>query len=165
MAATDIQYGTARIFGIQGSYTVAIVSGYAPSSVSLTGADTNPSSIAFNHSFKTDEIASVNGAVIETLIASQQRREITIEIIPSSTSTSPTRAEALVMLEAIGNLSPFAIFTLASFDFTKLNGTWNYMGGAECTLKRDTYAICSIKLAQFEVAGTAGTYAALPIAS
>lgn len=165
MAAADIQVGVARIYGIQGSYTVAITSGYpTQSSVSLTGADANPSSMSLANNFKVDEIASPNGAVIETLIASAQRRELTLELIPSSTSSSPTRAEALVMLEALSNLSPFAIFTLGSFDFTKLNGTWNYMGGGEAVLRRDTYAITNIKLAQFETAGTAGSFAALPVA-
>ena len=165
MAATELQVGVARIFGITGSFTVAVASGWpTQSGVSLSGGDISPNTLSFSNSFKVDELVSANGAVIETLIASQNRRELSIEIIPSSTSTTPTRAEAIAVANALGVLSPFAIFTLASFDLTFLNGTWNYMGGGDIVAKRDTYVISNIKIAQFETAGTAGSFAALTIA-
>lgn len=156
-AAADIQAGTARIYAIQNSGSAIAITVTAQA---LTSP--NLSSVSWNDSFKVDEIASMNGSVVETLIASQRRREITIELIPSGTD----RAAASTQLDnLLDNLKPLAVITLANFKDERFNGTFNYMGGAEVTLKRDTEVVTSVKCAQFETAGTADSFAALAIAT
>lgn len=152
MASTEVQVGVARINGIQGTYTCAI------SGSSVT--DINPSSIAYTQSFKSEEIPSPSGDYIQTMIGSQHRRDITIEMIPAGT----TRANADTLLEALAVLRAFTKFTLGGFDLSALNGDWNYQGGGEITMKRDTYVVANIRLAQFETA-VSGTFTALAVAS
>lgn len=143
--------------------------------VALTsGSGLNPSSLGWTDSFKSDEIPSSDGSVIETLIASQRRRELNCEIIPSSSSTSPTAAEARAFLTHIlANMKPFSIFVLSGFhaDLTWVNGasatngSFNYMGGGEIILRRDTFCIANIRLAQFVTRADGAVFAALPLAS
>lgn len=173
--SAEIQHGVARIYGIPPINAAADEMTWSIAGVALTaGSGLNPSSLGWTDNFKTDEIASADGSVIETLIASQQRRELAVELIPSSTSTTPTRAEALAFVTHIlANMKPFSIFVLSGFSasLTWINstsatdGSWNYMGGGEIMLKRDTYSIINVRLAQFLTRADGTKFAALPLAS
>ncbi len=173
--SAEVQHGIARINGIPPINSAVDEYTWSIATVALTsGSALNPSSIGWTDSFKSDEIASPDGSVVETLIASQQRRELAIELIPSSSSGTPTRAEALAFVtHLLTNMKPYSVFVLSGFNaaLTWINstsaasGSWNYMGGAEIMLKRDTYCIANIRLAQFLTRADGAIYAALPIAS
>ncbi len=173
--SAEVQHGVARIYGIppinaavdEMSWTVAGV-------IITSGSGLNPSSIGWTDSFKTDEIASADGSVIETLIASQQRRELSIELLPSSTITSPTRAEALAMVtHLLTNMKPFSVFVLSGFNAalswvngaSATDGSFNYMGGGEIMMRRDSPTIVNLRLAQFLTRADITKFAALPLAS
>ncbi len=150
-AAAEVQVGIARINGIQGTLTCAVL-----------GANFNPSSVSKSENFKVDSIVSPSGVVIETKIASQRERMVSVEFIPSGT----TRADAIAVVTALNALGPLAVVTLGGFTGdTSMNSTFNYLDGGEVVLKRDTYCIANIRLVQTEVAATGGTFAALAIAT
>ncbi len=148
-ATTEIQVGLARINGIPGTLTCAVL-----------GSNFNPTSLSLSESFKVDTIASPSGAVIETRIASQRERTVTVELIPSGT----TRADAQAVVVALLALGPLAVVTLGGFTLAAFNGTYNYMDGCEIVQKRDTYVIANVKLNQPETT-TAGTFAGLSVAT
>ena len=157
MPTTEIQAGTARINGIQNSG-----SDITCTVVSQALAAFNASSVGFTDEFDGQQIGSMNGAVVETLIGARRFRTLQIELIPSGT----TRALAQANLDNIlDNLTPYCVFTLANFFDARFNGTFNYMGGGEVTLKRDTFVIANVRISQFETAATANTFAALAIAT
>jgi hypothetical protein len=173
--SAEVQHGIARINGIPPIGSVADEYSWSIAAVALTaGSGLNPSSVGWTDTFKTDEIASADGSVIETLIASQQRRELALEVIPSSSSATPTRAEALAFVtHLLTNMKPFSVFLLSGFhtsltwvnSISAASGSWNYMGGGEIMLKRDTYCIVNVKLAQFLTRADGTVFAALPIAA
>lgn len=148
-AAAEVQGGTACSFGIAGVVT-------------MTGAATfNISDRTITDEFKTTEIPSQNGAVVETVIASQRRRNYDSTFVP----TGATRAAAVAVVATLMALTPLSVITIAVSTIAAFNGTYNYMGGAYVKETREGYAVAGIKLSQFEVAGTAGTFAALAIAT
>jgi hypothetical protein len=167
--SAETQYGIARIYGIPPINAAVDEMTWSIGGTVLTaGSGLNLSSFGLTDSFKTDEIASADGSIIETLIGSQQRRDITIEFIPASKSDTPTRAEAEAFCtHLLANIRPLALVALSGFKASLgwVNGTFNYMGGAELMLKRDTYCVGSIRLAQFLTRADGAVYAALPIAS
>lgn len=146
-AAAEIQGGAGCSWGIAGSVT-------------MTGAATfNISDRTLTDEFKTSELPSQNGAVIEGIYAYQRRRNYDSTFVP----TGATRAAAQAVVATLMALSPLAVITVAASTIAAYNGTYNYMGGAYVKETREGYAVAGIKLSQFEVAGTAGTFAALPI--
>ena len=171
----EVQHGVARIYGIPPIGAAADELTWSIATVALTpGSGLNPSGVGWTDNFNVDEIGSADGSVVETLIASRQRRELAIELIPSSTSATPTRAEARAFLtHMLANMKPFSVFLLSGFhaDLSWVNsasaaaGSWNYMGGAEIMLRRDTYFIVNVRLAQFLTRADGAVFAALPIAS
>ena len=173
--SAEIQHGVARIYGIPPINSAADELTWSIAGVALTsGSGFNPSSLGWTDNFKTDEIASADGSVIETLIASQQRRELSVELIPSSDSATPTRAEALAFVTHIlVNMKPFSVIVLSGFKSalswvngaSATDGSWNYMGGGEIMLKRDSPCIVNVRLAQFLTRADASKFAALPLAS
>jgi len=173
--SAEVQHGIARIHGIPPINSAVDELTWSIAGVALTsGSGFNPSSVGWTDDFKSEEIGSADGSIVETLIASQQRRNLAIEFIPSSTSTTPTRAEALAFCtHLLTNMKPFSVFILSGFNaaLTWINGTsatngsFNYMGGAELMLKRDTYCIGNIRLSQFLTRADGTIFAALPLAS
>lgn len=173
--SAEVQHGIARINGIPPIGTAADETTWTIATVALTaGSGLNTSSLGWTDNFKTDEIGSADGSVIETLIASQQRRELSVELIPASTSATPTKAEARAFItHMLTNMKPFSVFVISGFhaDLTWINstsatsGSWNYMGGAEITLKRDTYCMVNVRLAQFLTRADGTIFAALPLAT
>ena len=156
-AAQESQIGVGRIYGVAGTTVWTVNASGLPA-----GSGLNVTSVAITDSFKTDEIGSANGAVVETLIGSQRRRELTIELIPSSDTSAPTRAQAYAMVtHFLANAQPYCKIVMSGFTMAELNGEWNYMGGAEITIKRDTYGVASVKLAQFATAADGNVFDAL----
>ncbi len=171
--SAEVQHGVARIYGIPPINAAVDEITWTIAGASLAaGSAPNFSSIGVVDTFKTDEIPSQDGSTIETLIASQLRREINLELLPSSTSDSPSRTEALAQMTYImANLKPFSVITLAGFSaiLTWVNstsatdGSWNYMGGGEIMFRRDTPVIVNLRLAQFKTRADGTKYAALPL--
>lgn len=149
-AATEIQVGTARINGIQGTITVSIST--TPNLTTMGLAD----------NFSVETIRSQNGAVIETKIAAARERVLTLELIPSSTTKAGALSDAIAIMAA---LTPLAVITIAGCSITTFNGTYNYESGGEIVQKRETYTIINIKASACEVAATAGTFAGLAVAT
>lgn len=171
----ETQHGVARIYGIPPINSAVDEMTWSIATVALTGGSgLNPSSIGWTDNFKSDEIASSDGSIVETLIASQRRRELAVELIPSSSSATPTAAEARAFVtHLLTNMKPFSVFVISGFhgDLTWVNsssataGSWNYMGGGEIMLRRDTYCIVNVRLAQFLTRADGAVFAALPLAS
>lgn len=145
---TEIQGGKAKIYGIGGAITITGIATFNLADVTLT------------ESFKEDTIPSQDGSIIETRIASQRVRELTITFAPSGA----TRAAAEAVLETLLAQGPLTVITLGGFTFLPANGTWNYMGGANVALRRDTYVVAGIKLKQVETA-VAGVFGGLAVAT
>ena len=145
-AATETQIGTAYINGIGGSITMN------------AGNWGNLASVESGDNFKTDEIVSQNGAVIETVIASQQYKEFTMEFAPSNTTSRALARSAAASFVAIGAL---AVVTVANCDIAVYNGTYNYMGGASIKSTRDGVTVCNMKLRKYVTAADGASYAAL----
>ncbi len=150
MPAAEIQAGTARINGIQGTITVSISS------------TPNLSTMGITDNFEVERIRSQNGAVVETKIAAARERVVSLEFIPSGATRAAAQAEAENILAA---LTPLAVITIGGCDVSTFNGTYNYDGGGEIVQKRDTFAIINVRASQCEVAATANTFSALAIAT
>lgn len=151
-AAAEVQTGAALLNGIPGAITLSINS----STVGM-----NAESMNFTDNFKMEEIPAQDAVTIETVIASQRSRDIEFSFAPKST----TRALALAECAKIVALTPLQVCTIASDTLTGLNGTYNYIGGATVQRTRNGVAVCGIKMRQYEVAATAGTFAALAVVS
>lgn len=149
-AATEIQVGTARINGILGTVTVSIAT------------TPNLSTLGLTDDFSVEEIRSQNGAVVETMIAAARKRTVTMELIPSGTSKANAQSDAIAIMAA---LTPLAVITIGGCTVTTLNGTYNYIGGAEIMQKRETFTVINVKAVQTEIAATAGTFAGLAVAT
>lgn len=173
--SAEVQHGVARIYGIPPIGAAADELTWSIATVALTtGSGLNPNSVTWTDNWNTDEIGSSDGSTVETLIASKQRRELSIEVLPSSASDTPTRAEARAFCtHLLTNMKPFSVFVLSGFHSTltwinstsATSGSWNYMGGAEIVLRRDTYCVVNVRLAQFLTRADGAIFAALPIAS
>lgn len=148
-AAAEVQAGTGYLNGIAGAIT-------------MTGAATfNMSRRTRKPNVKMEEIPSQNSAVIETVIASQRSIDYDCEFAP----TGATRAAAEVVVDTLTALTPLAVITIANSTVSAFNGTYNLIEEPAITETRDGYATVTMKLRQYEVTGTAGTFAALPIVS
>jgi hypothetical protein len=146
-AAAEIQVGTAKLNGIAGAVT-------------MTGAATfNMSSRNLTDGFKMEEIPSQDGAVIESVIASQRTREYDCEFAPSGA----TRAAAEAVVDTLTALGPLAVITIAGSTVSAFNGTYNLMPGTAVRETRDGHATVVMKLKQYETAAAAGTFAALAV--
>ena len=174
--SAEIQHGVARIYGIPPINAAADEMTWSIATIALTaGSGLNPSSVGMTDNATVDEIASADGSVVETLIFSKRRRALTVEVIPSSTLTTPTRAEAYAFLtHLLTNCLPGSVFVLSGFNAaltwvngaSATNGSFNYMTGGEIMLRRDTYCIANVRLEQFLTRDPAGNvFAALPLAS
>jgi hypothetical protein len=147
MAAAEVQAGAGVSFGIQGVVT-------------MTGAATlNISDRSLTDEFKNTELPSQNGAVIETMIASQRRRSYECTFVPKGAA----RTDAQAVCNTLMALTPLQVITIGGSTITSYNGTYNYMGGGYVKETREGYAVAGIKLSQFETAGTANTFAALVV--
>lgn len=173
--SAEIQHGIARIHGIPPINSAVDEQTWSIAGVALTaGSGLNSSSLDWTDEFQAEEIGSADGSVIETLIASKRRRSLVAEVIPSSNSTTPTRAEAYAFLtHLLTNMQPLSVFVLSGFHASlswvngasATNGSFNYMGGAQIMLKRDTYCIANVRLSQFVTRADGAIFAALPLAS
>lgn len=153
-AAFETQAGICTLNGIRGTIT-------------MTGAATfNMSSRTLTENFKVDRIPSQNGAVIETLIASQRNRTIEVEFAP----TGATRTAAVAVVASLTALNPLEVITIAQSGSTPYEasvaacvGTWNLMEGMQIRESRDGILSVTMKLEANEVNGTADTFAALAV--
>lgn len=148
-AAAEIQVGTGYINGIQGVIT-------------MTGAATfNMASRTFGSEFKMEEIPSQNGATIETIIASQQKRILDIEFAPKGAS----RADAIAVVATLTALTPLSVITIGQSGTPAIAaaaGTYNLMSGMAVRESRDGILSVTMKLQACE-STTAGTFGGLTV--
>jgi hypothetical protein len=136
MAAQEVQSGRGQIYGV------------APLAITPTGGSGaitgNISNMRWSTSWKEDEMASQNGATVESLIAAGMRRTLEFDFAPTST----TRVLALAECAEVLAMTPNQIVTITSEDIAVggLNGTYNYKGGATITRTRDGVGVVGIKL-------------------
>src|SRR6478672_11940790 len=149
VVAAEVIVGKAVLNGIQGAITMT---GAAPF---------NMSDRTLTDDFKNEELPAQNGATIETVIASQRKRDYECTFVP----TGAARADVIAVMASFAALKPLDVITVANSTVVAYNGSYNYMGGATIKETRDGYAVCGIKLRQYETAATSGTFAALAIAS
>ena len=154
--AAEIQSGTAYIYGI-----FAVTLTCASPAVVISG---NISNIRITTSFKEDEMPAQNGATIESLIASQQRRRIEFDMAPSGTS----RANAIAEVDQWLSLTPNVIITLADVlggTSTSFEGTYNLKSGGSLTLTRDGVGVLGIQMESYATAADGAVFAGLATVS
>jgi len=131
MAATEIQQGIARVFGMDGAvFTVGLA--VAVENTMETGD--------LDQEFQTDELKGQNGEV-ETIIASDESHSLTIQLAPKST----TRALAIAEMQKIRDLGAIARVQTAGFSIATYNGNWNCLGWSG-KLARDGVFVMTLKL-------------------
>lgn len=133
-----------------------------------------PGTIAFT-GFATTDSALKSASVVDNLtvadardgdgyiFGSRVRRDsqtLTVKLIPHS-GTSLATAQALLAYPG-----PGALVTMAGFNDSLIDGTWNYIGGAQVNYPEnpeETWTIDGVQLRR--VANAAGTIAAQTVAS
>lgn len=149
-AAAELQVGAGYSFGIAES-----TQGTAVNMTAVAGVITvNMMNRDVQDNFKSETMPSQNGAVIESMVASQRRKDYSADFIPKGA----TRALAQAVFWTLSQLTPFSIITIANSALTFMNGGYNYMGGCQPKETREGWAVANIKLAQFESALTANTF-------
>jgi hypothetical protein len=166
-AAVESQAGAAVSFGVTSesgaTLTWAGVTDLTMAVASGKGANISEQTVGKN--FKVTELPSQNGAVIETLIASQCYRDYECTFVPKGT----TRALAQAVANALMTATPLTVITVTHSPITAIGGetptsnTFNYIGGAYVKETREGYCVAGIKLRSFETAAAANTYAALSV--
>jgi hypothetical protein len=112
MAATEVQQGVAKIFGMDGA-TQVVLTGAA--TITMEGAD-------LEQNFDNNALKGQNGEV-ETLVGCNENLTCTITFAPNGA----TRAAAIT---SFANAQPAKItkVVLSGFSVAKYNGDWNSMG-------------------------------------
>ncbi len=131
MAATEIQQGIAKIFGMDGA-TQVVLTGAA--TITMDSAD-------LESNFDSDSIRGQNGEV-ETLVACNENLTCTISFAPNGA----TRAAAIT---SAANSIPAKItkVVLSGFAVARYNGDWNSMGYTiKMTSNATTPVIMTLKL-------------------
>jgi len=145
----EIQHGTGNVYGI------------AAVTITVAGAQMNGniSNQKWSEDFKRDEMPAQTGDRIEGVISYQRVRTLEFDFAPKST----TRALAIAEAKKFLSWTPNAVVTIAASGNTPLNGTFNLKSGGGFTRTKEGVAVCSVKVAQYEVAGTANTFASLAV--
>lgn len=163
-AAAEIQAGVAYINGIQG--TIVMNSGAADSVTHVHNLGTR----TWSKEFKMEEVSAQNGATIETIIASQQKKMLDLEFIPSGT----TRANAIAEVAELTALTPLAVIKItqsntpanADAGLKKVGGaaaTYNLMAAMSVREIRDGILSVTMKLQAQQQAADGEIYEALAI--
>ena len=148
MAATEVQQGIAKIYGMDG---VAMLIGAA----AVVTAGTYESG-DLDNAFDVEEIKGQNGEV-ETLIASNQSYSLTINFAPNGTaSPTSTRTKAIAEAAKFIAAGPIVKVNTAGFFVAAYNGDWNMMGWSAKT-SRDGVFVMTMKLKAFLTNRTALT--------
>ena len=127
MAATELQFGTAKIFGIDG--------------ITITGVVTfTYESVGWEANADIEYLKNQNGDE-ETLIVSNQNTTIDIQFAPNGA----TRAAALTSLGTLTSKTIGAQITVASATTTVFNGTYNIQPGVSVRSTRDGITVASFK--------------------
>jgi hypothetical protein len=131
MAATEIQQGVAKIFGMDGA-TQVVLTGAA--TITIESAD-------LEQTFDSDAIKGQNGET-ETLVSCNESHTCTINFAPNGA----TRAAAIT---SCANAQPAKItkVVLSGFAVAAYNGNWNSMGySIKMTRDATTPVVMTIKL-------------------
>lgn len=137
MAATEVQQGIAKIYGMDGAL-VAV--GGASASGTMESGD-------IENSFDIEEIKGQNGEV-ETLISSNQSYSLTLTFAPNGTATASTRAKAIAEAAKFIAGAPISKVTTSAFSIAAYNGDWNMMGWSG-KMSRDGVFVMTMKLKAF----------------
>lgn len=130
--ATEVQNGTAVVFGITNSGTPIAIEGFA--TFLLNNAK-------LSHKFDLEAVKDANN-FDAALIATNGHRELAMTWAPSGAS----RAAAIATLAV---LQPLAKVELSNFGFAAVNGKWIYVGDEEIDLSQKV-AKFSLKLRQYD---------------
>ena len=142
MAATEVQQGIAKIYGMDSSSTAASMLIGAAAVV----ASGTMESLDIESAFDVEEIKGQNGEV-ETLIASNQTYSLTINFSPNGTGTASTRTKAIA--EAAKFMAaPIVKVETKDFAVAAYNGVWNLMGWSG-KKSRDGVFVMTMKLKAF----------------
>jgi hypothetical protein len=144
MATQETQVGIAKVFSV-----------IAGALVTLTGAATITIEDAnLEHQFDMDAHEGQDGNV-ETLIAYNERLEVTCNFAPNGAARTDAIASA-------ANSFPGMIskVVLSGFKIAKLNANYNYIGGASVKMTKKGVAIMGMKLRSY-IANNASLVAAV----
>ena len=137
MAATEVQQGIAKIYGMDGGL---IAMGAVSASGTIESGD-------LENSFDIEEIKGQNGEV-ETLISSNQSYSLTLTFAPNGTSTTPTRTKAIAEAAKFVAGAPISKVVTSAFSVAAYNGDWNLMGWSG-KMSRDGVFVMTMKLKAF----------------
>lgn len=118
---TEVQNGTAVLFGIRNNGSAITIEGYATTIID---------SAKLGHKFKLDEVEDELGAHT-SLIATNPFYELDITFVPSGATRAAAQAVAAF-------IEPLAKCTLANFAVTALNGDYVYVGDGSIDLSHGT---------------------------
>lgn len=131
--AQETQVGVAKVFGLRGA---ALETLEGAATITMESAD-------FEHKFKLDESLGQDGDV-ETLFASKEEYEISINLMPTGASRAAAADQAVDLIPA-----PLSKVTLSEFAIESFNGDYNYIGGATIKMVRDKECVMGMKLRAF----------------
>ena len=128
---TEVQTGTAVVFGIRNNGTAITIEGYASTLID---------SVKLGHKFKVQETEDELG-FDASLVATNAHTEIDITFVPSGASRDAAEAVAAF-------IQPLANVTLANFAIDALNGDWVYIEGGSIDLSHSIGKM-QLKLRQY----------------
>ncbi len=150
--AAEVQVGAGCINGIQGA--IAITGFHSAATFNIANRD-------ISDNFKMEEIVSQDGAVVETIIASQQYKEYSMEFAPKGA----TRAAAASIAASFSLMTPLTPITVSGSTVAIFNGAYNYAGGASIKETRDGVVLCNVKLRRYQTAADGAIFGALAVVS
>src|SRR5262245_16665024 len=127
MAATELQFGTAKIFGIDGLAITGVVS-------------FTYETVGWEASADIEYLKNQNGDE-ETLIVSNQNTVISVDFAPNGAS----RTAAYTSLATLTATTVGAQITIAGASIAAFNGIYNIQPGITVTSKRDGVTVASFK--------------------
>ncbi len=131
--ATEVQTGTATVWGVANNGSTIAISGYV--TLLLEGADAT-------HKFRLKEITDAND-YDANLIATNQHIELSLNFKPSGA----TRAAAA----AVGVfISALASVVTSNFKVAAFNGTWVYVGDETIALKSNDSAAMKLPVRKYD---------------
>lgn len=146
----EIQAGKGVIYGLGAT----AISG----AITIAATNLNLSDVDAADEFKMDQLVNQTGDRVETMVASQRVRRLTVNFVP----IGATRAAAIASIQLFLDASPLSVITFAGFVITALNTSYNYVGGASLKGSRESWFVANIGLMVPE-SSTPGTFTALPI--
>jgi hypothetical protein len=129
---TEIQNGTAVLFGIRNDGSAITIEGYATFLIDTA---------KLGHKFKIDEVEDELGAHA-SLIGTNPYKELDITFVPSGANRAAAEAVAATP-------TPLTSVTLDNFAVTAYNGDWLYVGDATIDLSHGVGKM-SLKLRKYD---------------